>query len=133
VLLEASVYWPNYLGWMALAENVDPWPVTLETVRYPCHSRLVDRGSESGRTVAMTHQLTDQHEALIDRLVATGRVANADQVITEAVTHLEAYERQLDELRAKLQVGLDAKARGDVEAFTPELQQQIRELARRSA
>ncbi len=81
----------------------------------------------------MTHQLTDQHEALIERLVATGRFADADQVITAALTHLEAYERQLDELRAKLQVGLDAKARGDVEEFTPELHQQIRESARRRA
>ena len=79
----------------------------------------------------MTHQLTDQHEALIERLVATGRFADADQVLTAALTHLEAYERQLDELRAKLQVGLDAKARGDVEPFTPELHLRIREAARR--
>jgi antitoxin ParD1/3/4 len=81
----------------------------------------------------MALQLTDQHEALIERLVASGRYADADHVISAALIQLEEYERQLDELRAKLQVGLDAVARGDVAEFTPELHQQIRESARRRA
>jgi antitoxin ParD1/3/4 len=83
--------------------------------------------------LAMARQLSAEHEAVIDRLVASGHYSDADHVITEALNVLEAYERQLDELRAKLQVGLDDIARGAVYEYTPELREHIRESARRRA
>jgi putative addiction module CopG family antidote len=81
----------------------------------------------------MTHQLTDQHEVLIQRLVATGRFVDANHVISEALSHLEAHEQKLDDLRAELQIGRDDIARGDVHEYTPQLREQIRLSARRRA
>lgn len=81
----------------------------------------------------MSRQLTPQHEALVEQIVATGDFGDADQVIDEALRLLEERHRQLQELRAKLQVGLDQADRGELAEWTPELRQQLRQSAHRRA
>lgn len=71
-------------------------------------------------------------EARIQQKVADGAFPDAGEVIREAMRLLEHQERQLEELRAKLQVGLDQLDRGQSAAFTPELMSKIRrEVAER--
>ena len=65
----------------------------------------------------MAPQLTPQHEALIERLMTSGHFSNADQVISEALQLLDERAR-LEQLRAKLQIGLDSGAGVEL---TPEL------------
>ncbi|MCC6718182.1 MAG: type II toxin-antitoxin system ParD family antitoxin [Acetobacteraceae bacterium] len=59
--------------------------------------------------------LTAHHEALIERLVASGRYQNASEVLRAGLRELERqdgeYEAKLTALRAAVQVGLD-----DIEA-----------------
>jgi antitoxin ParD1/3/4 len=73
----------------------------------------------------MALQITPQLEEKIDRMVAQGRYANAGEVMERAVELLEEYDEQLEELRAKLQVGLDAIENGDEVEFTPELMERL--------
>jgi antitoxin ParD1/3/4 len=73
----------------------------------------------------MPRQLTPQHEALIERIITSGQYTDADQVITEALRHLAARDRQREELRAKLQIGLDELDRGEGVEWTPELMEQL--------
>ena len=77
----------------------------------------------------MVVQMSPQVEAKIEQLVASAHYVDAGDVVDKAVQLLEENERQLDELRTKLQVGLDAIARGDVHEYTPELREQIRRSA----
>lgn len=67
----------------------------------------------------MPRQLAPDHEALVERMIASGRYADADQVIGEALRLLEEHER-LQQLRAKLQTGLDQLDRGEGIPFTAE-------------
>lgn len=64
-----------------------------------------------GRTVAT--QLTPQQQSVLDILQATGRYADEQQVLDEALELL----RQRDDLREKLQVGLDQLDRGERHAM----------------
>lgn len=73
----------------------------------------------------MPRQLTPQHEALIERIIVSGRYTDPDEIITEALGQLEARERNLSELRAKLQVGLDELDRGESFELTDELWDEI--------
>ena len=64
----------------------------------------------------MPRQLTPDHEALVERLAASGAYGDADHVIGEALRLLDDRFR-LQQLRAKLQVGL---ASGEGIELTPE-------------
>lgn len=70
----------------------------------------------------MPRQLTSQHETRVERILAAGSFADADQVLSEALGLLEERERRLRLLRGKLQVGLDS---GEPIAYTPELMDEI--------
>jgi len=72
-------------------------------------------------------------ESTVHKMVESGRFSDPEAVLREAVRLLEASERQRDELRAKLQIGIDQANRGELIEWTPELRQQIRESARRRA
>ncbi len=74
----------------------------------------------------MAIQLSPEIEARIQQKVAAGAFPDADEVIREAMRLLDEQERQLDELRAKLQIGLDQLDRGESAPFTPELVEQMR-------
>ena len=74
----------------------------------------------------MAIQLPPDIEARIQQKVAEGAFPDADEVIREAMRLLDAQQRQLQELRAKLQSGLDQLDRGEGIPFTPELMQKIR-------
>jgi antitoxin ParD1/3/4 len=82
--------------------------------------------------IPMTVDLSPQVAALIRQRLASGAYRTADEVIREALRVLDEQER-LDELRAKLQVGLDQLERGEVVPFTPEWRADRLEVARRRA
>ena len=69
----------------------------------------------------MPRQLTPQHEALIERLIISGRFNDADQVIDEAFRLLDERAR-LEQLRAKVQIGLDS---GPGVELTPHLMDEL--------
>lgn len=66
-----------------------------------------------------------QHEALIERIITAGHYSDVDQVITEALRQMAARERQLDNLRAKIQIGLDQLDREEGVEWTPELMERL--------
>ena len=80
----------------------------------------------------MNVTLTPEAEALVRRQIEAGRVRTADEVIEEA---LGAYEERvrMDELRAKLQLGIDQLDRGEGVLFTPEWSAERRRIARERA
>lgn len=65
--------------------------------------------------------LTDHQEALIARLVESGRYQNASEVLREGLRMVERQEAEdeakLQALRDAVQVGADAMARGDYITF----------------
>ena len=74
--------------------------------------------------------LTEHHEALIRRLVATGRYRNASEVMRDALRSLERQEEQaaaaLDWLRGQIAPGLEQARRGQlVEATLGEVLDEI--------
>jgi putative addiction module CopG family antidote len=81
----------------------------------------------------MTRQLTPQHEALVDRIVASGHYQDADQVIGEALRMLEEREARVQWLRAELQPALDQEARGELIDVTPDYAEAIQRRALESA
>lgn len=74
----------------------------------------------------MTIQLPADVEDRIRARVARGDFPDAGEVVREAMRLLEEQERQLDEFRAKLQIGLDQLDRGEGVPYTPELMARIR-------
>ena len=62
--------------------------------------------------------LTEHHEALIRRLVETGRYRNASEVMRDALRSLERQEEQaaaaLDWLRGQIAPGLEQAHRGQL-------------------
>ena len=78
----------------------------------------------------MTIQLPADVEARIRQKVASGGFPDAGEVIREAMRLLDEQERQLEQLRAKLQSGLDQLDRGEGVPFTPELVAQMQRDAR---
>ncbi|HEY7030799.1 MAG TPA: type II toxin-antitoxin system ParD family antitoxin [Thermomicrobiales bacterium] len=78
----------------------------------------------------MNVTLTPEAEALVRRQIEAGRFQTADEVIEEALGVLDERER-MEQLRAKLQVGIDQADRGELVDWTPELREQIRQSARR--
>ena len=79
----------------------------------------------------MTIQLPADVEASIRQQIEHGRFPDATDVVREAMRLLEARERQLDALRAKIQIGLDELDRGEGVEWTPALMEQLRREAKR--
>jgi antitoxin ParD1/3/4 len=77
----------------------------------------------------MAIQIPADVEARIREKVERGDFPDAGEVIREAMRLLDEQERQLDELRAKLQIGLDQLDRGEGAPFTPELVARMRRNA----
>ncbi|MGI8475420.1 MAG: ribbon-helix-helix domain-containing protein [Thermomicrobiales bacterium] len=67
----------------------------------------------------MTRRLTQRHEELVERIIAGGQYADADEVIDQALRLLDERQRSR-ELRAKLQIGVDQLHRGEGIPFTSE-------------
>jgi antitoxin ParD1/3/4 len=74
----------------------------------------------------MTIQLPADVEDRIKEKVARGDFSDAGEEVREAMRLLDEQERQFEELRAKLQIGLDQLARGESVPYTPELMARIR-------
>lgn len=79
----------------------------------------------------MSVSLTPQVEEQIRRLIESGQYPDADAVVRDALRLLEGHRTELDALRAKLQVGLDEADRGDVDEWTSELRERIRQDAQK--
>ncbi|MGH2534564.1 MAG: type II toxin-antitoxin system ParD family antitoxin [Thermomicrobiales bacterium] len=80
----------------------------------------------------MTVTLAPHLEALVWQKVEAGPYRTADEVIQEALEALEERE-QLQQLRAKLQVGIDQLDRGEGVPFTSEWRaERLRVAARRA-
>ena len=77
----------------------------------------------------MTIQLPPDVEARIRQEVQRGRFLDAAAVVREAMRLLDERERQLDVLRAKIQIGLDEADRGETDEWTPELRERLRREA----
>jgi antitoxin ParD1/3/4 len=71
-------------------------------------------------------QLPADVEARIRQKVEGGDYPDAGEVVREAMRLLDAQERQLEELRAKLRSGLDQLDRGEGVPLTSELVEQMR-------
>ena len=68
----------------------------------------------------MVLALPDDLRKFVQDEVASGRFPSAEDVIYEALRRLREHERQLDELRAELQIGIDQLDRGESVPFDPE-------------
>lgn len=71
-------------------------------------------------------RLDEQSETFIDRQIASGRFASADEVVREGLRALEERERKLEALRAHLAIGEAQADRGefidfDFDSFMEEL------------
>jgi antitoxin ParD1/3/4 len=76
----------------------------------------------------MNIQLKPEQEKFIQDKIASGEYSNADDVITEAFKLLEIRERKLKELQAKIAVGTEQIANGqltDGEQVFARLQEKI--------
>jgi antitoxin ParD1/3/4 len=90
----------------------------------------------------MTVELTPELERLVEAKVESGTYGSANEVVGEALRLLEARDEELlwgrEEIRARIQRGLEESARGewvDGETFMQEMLEGLaarkRELARR--
>jgi putative addiction module CopG family antidote len=70
-------------------------------------------------------QLTPQHEALIDQIVASGQYDDPDQVVTEAPRLLHEQDERQQWLRSKMATAAEHVKRGEVVEFTDELLDEI--------
>ncbi|MBX3070430.1 MAG: type II toxin-antitoxin system ParD family antitoxin [Thermomicrobiales bacterium] len=61
----------------------------------------------------MAVTLTPQIEEIIRKKLEAGQDSNASELVGEAVRQLDARERQIEQLRAALQVGIDQLDRGE--------------------
>ena len=62
----------------------------------------------------MNIQLKPEQEKFIREKIASGEYSNADDVISQAFKLLEARERKIKELKAKIAVGTEQIAKGQV-------------------
>jgi Arc/MetJ-type ribon-helix-helix transcriptional regulator len=81
----------------------------------------------------MPRQLAPEHEAVVDRIVASVHFESADAVIGEALHLLEEREQGLEWLRAELQPALEQEARGELIEITPDYFDNIQRRALESA
>ena len=68
----------------------------------------------------MVLALPDDLRKFVQDEVASGRFQSTEDVICEALRRLREHERQLDELRAELQIGIDQLDRGEGIPFVAE-------------
>lgn len=78
----------------------------------------------------MVLALPDDLKKFVQNEVASGRFRSTEDVICEALRRLREHERQLDELRADLQIGIDQLDRGegipfDAEDIKREIQERL--------
>ncbi len=75
-------------------------------------------------TAPLTVILSQQLEALVREKVDSGRYADPNAVVEEALRLLDDRDR-LERLRAEIALGLEDIERGEVVDFTPELWDQL--------
>jgi antitoxin ParD1/3/4 len=68
----------------------------------------------------------DIEERILEK-VERGDFPDAGEVIREAMRLLDEQEQELQQLRDKLQIGLDQLDRGECVLFTPELMNELRQ------
>ena len=68
----------------------------------------------------MEVHLTSEQQAFIEKGVRDGRFASSDDAVREAVTLLEARERELAQTRAFVREGMDDLDGGRYEEYTDE-------------
>ena len=73
----------------------------------------------------MAHHLTQEQDAIVERILATGEYGDAGDVVTNALLLLEERDRRRRWLRAELQKGFDQLERGEGIEFTPQLMDDI--------
>lgn len=84
----------------------------------------------------MNIYLGKHFEAMVRAKVASGRYANASEVVREALRRMEAHDEKLERLRAKIDEGLASIERGDVieitdlDAYFEDLNRRVTEAAR---
>jgi antitoxin ParD1/3/4 len=76
----------------------------------------------------MSVTVSNEVENRVRPWVESGRYPSADAVILDALQLLE--ERDLESLRAKLQIGIDQLDRGEGIPYTPELMAELRREAK---
>jgi len=81
----------------------------------------------------MPTALTPEHEAVVERMIASGRYVDADEVIGEALRQLEERAERLAQLQAALAIGEEQIAAGRVVEWTPALHAAIMDEARTAA
>lgn len=81
----------------------------------------------------MNIYLGDHFETMVREQVATGRYANASEVVREALRLLEDRERRLNWLRAELDIAEAHVQRGELIDFTPELLDRLSREAEENA
>ncbi|WP_334882595.1 type II toxin-antitoxin system ParD family antitoxin [Nostoc sp.] len=80
----------------------------------------------------MNISLKPEHEQFIQSQIQTGRYANAEELMNEALKLLQAREQRLEELRQKIVIGKEQIARGEVtdgEIVFAQLQEKINKIA----
>jgi antitoxin ParD1/3/4 len=80
----------------------------------------------------MQIQLKPEQEKFIQEKIASGEYTNADDVISEAFKLLEVREIKIKELRAKIAIGTEQIANGQVtdgEIVFDRLQEKINKIA----
>ena len=80
----------------------------------------------------MNIQLKPEQEKFIREKIASGEYSNAEDVISQAFKLLEARERKIKELRAKIAIGTEQIANGQVtdgEIVFDSLQEKINQIA----
>ncbi|MEA2585962.1 MAG: antitoxin ParD1/3/4 [Thermomicrobiales bacterium] len=80
----------------------------------------------------MIVRLDTELEAVIQQKVATGLYPDSDEVVRQALRLLDEHDR-IEQLRARLDVGLEQVARGKTMPFTPELVEHMKRDARHMA
>jgi hypothetical protein len=68
----------------------------------------------------MPRQLTPEQEELLDEIIATREYDDPNQAIIEVFQDAIDSDRELAELRAALQIGIDQRARGEFVEYTAE-------------
>ena len=74
-------------------------------------------------------QLPPDVAASIQQKVESGHFPDAAEVVREAMRLLDERERKLEALRAKIADGIEEADRGEMDEWTPELRERLRQEA----
>ncbi len=66
----------------------------------------------------MQVSLNSELERFVEELMATGKFGNASEVVSRALELLQEHEREIDDIRTKIDAGLEDVKAGRV--FSPE-------------